>query len=137
MPDLSAPETARLAVQLLAAALMAVTLLQSGLDKVFDFKGNLGWMTPHFAKSPLAKLVPLLLAVVTVLELAAGGVCVVGAVLVLLGRSSELLALGLILSTLNFCALLLGQRLAKDYAGAGGLVPYALVPLAGLLALGL
>jgi len=137
MPDLSTPEAARLAVQLLAAILMAITLLQSGLDKVFDFKGNVGWMTPHFAKSPLAKMVPLLLAVITVLELLAGGVCAVGAALALLGGGSGVLALGLVLSGLNFCALLLGQRLAKDYAGAGGLVPYFLVPLAGLLALGL
>lgn len=135
MPELSAPETARLAVQLLAAAVMAITLLQSGLDKVFDFRGNLGWMTPHFAKSPLAKWVPLLLSVVTVIELAAGSACAAGAVLALVGRGSEVLALGFMLSGLNFCALLLGQRLAKDYAGAAGLIPYFLVPLAGLLAL--
>lgn len=137
MLDPSAPETARLAVQLLAAALMAITLLQSGLDKVFDFKGNVGWMTPHFAKSPFKGMVPLLLAVVTVLELAAGGLCAVGAVFALLGRGSGLLAWGLVLSGANFCALLLGQRLAQDYAGAAGLVPYFLVPVAGLLALAL
>jgi diacylglycerol kinase len=123
-------------VALLAGLLLAITLLQSGLDKVFDFKGNLDWMVPHFAKSPLAGAVPALLVILTVLELAAGALCGVGAVLALFGDHAPWLQLGLVLAGLNFCALLLGQRLAKDYAGAAGLVPYFLAALVGLYALG-
>jgi hypothetical protein len=34
----------------------------------------------------------------------------------------------------TFLALFFGQRMAKDYVGAGGLVPYFLVSLAALFA---
>lgn len=136
MLDLTAPEAAHTGVALLAGLLLAITLLQSGLDKVFDFKGNLGWMVPHFAKSPLARMVPALLVILTVLELLAGALCGLGAVLALFGDHTPWLQLGLLLAGLNFCALLLGQRLAKDYAGAAGLVPYFLAALVGLIALG-
>src|SRR5690606_8877579 len=123
-------------VALLAGPLLAITLLQSGLDKVFDFKGNLGWMVPHFAKSPRAGAVPALLGILTVLERASGALCGVGAVLAVFGNHAAWLQLGLMLSGLTFCALLLGQRLAGDYAGAAGLVPYFLAALVGLYALG-
>lgn len=136
MLNVTAPAAAPTLVALLAGLILAITLLQSGLDKVFDFKGNLGWMVPHFAKSPLAGAVPVLLVILTVLELAAGTLCGVGAVLALVGDHAPWLQLGLLLAGLNFCALLLGQRLAKDYAGAAGLVPYFLAALLGLFALG-
>lgn len=134
MLDLLTPDFLRAAIQALAALFVAITLLQSGVDKVVDFQGNLGWMTPHFAKSPLAKVVPLLLGVLTVLELASGVLCAAGVGALLLGRGGTLASAGLLVGGLNFCALLLGQRLAKDYAGAAGLVPYFLVTLVGLLA---
>jgi hypothetical protein len=134
MSDLLTPDLVRASVQALAALFLAITLLQSGVDKVVDFKGNLGWMTPHFAKSPFAGMVPLLLGVLTVLELASGVFCAAGVGALLLGRGGALASAGLLLGGLNFCALLLGQRLAKDYAGAAGLVPYFLVTLVGLLA---
>ena len=35
------------------AAMVAILFLQSGLDKALDWKGNLAWLTGHFAKSPL------------------------------------------------------------------------------------
>ena len=42
---------------------------------------------------------------------------------------------GAALSGLSFLALFFGQRMAKDYAGAAGLVPYFLVSLVALLSL--
>ncbi len=39
-------------------ALTAVLFAQSGLDKVFDFRGNLNWMTDHFSKTILRQVVP-------------------------------------------------------------------------------
>ena len=44
------------------ALLVAILFLQSGLDKVFDWKGNLDWLTGHFAKTFMGRMVPLLLA---------------------------------------------------------------------------
>jgi hypothetical protein len=50
-----------LAMRALAALFLGVLFLQSGLDKVTDRKGNLKWLTGHFAKSPLSGVVPLVL----------------------------------------------------------------------------
>jgi ABC-type xylose transport system permease subunit len=126
------PALARLVMQLLTAALLAILFLQSGLDKVTDRKGNLEWLTGHFAKSPLARTVPLLLTVITALELAAGALSAAGLVQLLAMHATSLAFWGAALSGASLVCLFFGQRVAKDYAGAGGLVPYFLVTLAGL-----
>ncbi|WPB74650.1 DoxX family protein [Archangium violaceum] len=122
-------------VQVLCALFLAITFLQSGLDKVIDWKGNLGWLTGHFAKSPLRGVVPPMLATITLMELAAGAVSAVGLVLLVLSGGTRVAMWGAALSGLSFVALFFGQRMAKDYAGAGGLVPYFLVTLVALLVL--
>ncbi len=122
-------------VQVLCALFLAITFLQSGLDKVIDWKGNLGWLTGHFAKSPLRGVVPPMLATITLMELAAGAVSAAGVVLLVLSGGTRVAMWGAALSGLSFVALFFGQRMAKDYAGAGGLVPYFLVTLVALLVL--
>ncbi|HEX8437438.1 DoxX family protein [Archangium sp.] len=122
-------------VQALCSLFLAITFLQSGLDKVIDWKGNLGWLTGHFAKSPLRGVVPLLLATLTVMELASGAVSAAGVVALVLSGGTRLAMGGAALSGLSFVALFFGQRMAKDYAGAAGLVPYFLVSLVALFAL--
>jgi hypothetical protein len=122
-------------VQALCAAFLAITFLQSGLDKVLDWKGNLGWLTGHFSKTPLRGVVAPMLATLTLLELAAGAVSAAGGVALVLTGATRLALWGAALSGLSFLALFFGQRMAKDYAGAAGLVPYFLVSLVALLAL--
>ena len=60
------------AMQIFASAFLAILFLQSGIDKVVDRRGNFEWLKGHFAKSPLAGIVPALLICITILELAAG-----------------------------------------------------------------
>ncbi|HEX5744628.1 MAG TPA: DoxX family protein [Archangium sp.] len=122
-------------VQALCALFLAITFLQSGLDKVIDWKGNLGWLTGHFAKSPLRGVVPPMLATLTLLELAAGAVSAAGLGVLVLSGGTRVAMWGAALSGLSFVALFFGQRMAKDYAGAGGLVPYFLVTLVALMVL--
>lgn len=111
-------------------AFLAILFLQSGVDKVVDWKGNLGWLTGHFAKSPLKGMVPVMLGTVTVLELAAGLVSLLGLGVLVVTRQPELAFLGAALAALSLTCLFFGQRLAKDYAGAAGLVPYFLLAVA-------
>lgn len=121
-------------VKTLAPALMAILFLQSGLDKVLNYKGNLEYFTDHFKNSPLSKTVSLLLPTLTLLEVAAGIVSAIGTVALFYG--SEIWAYaGLILSAVSLLCLFFGQRLAKDYAGAGGLTGYFMIVLIGLLVL--
>jgi hypothetical protein len=119
-------------LQALCALFLAITFLQSGLDKVLDWKGNLGWLTGHFAKTPLRRVVPLMLGVLTLQELAAGLLCAAGVVALLFTGSATVAFWGSALSGLTFVALFFGQRMAKDYVGAAGLVPYFLVSLAAI-----
>ncbi|AEI62098.1 hypothetical protein [Corallococcus macrosporus] len=116
-------------LQALCAVFLAILFLQSGLDKVIDWKGNLGWLTGHFAKSPLRGVVPLMLATITLLELAAGALSAAGLVALVATGSAALAFWGALLSAVSLVALFFGQRMAKDYAGAGGLVPYFLLTL--------
>ncbi|MFY0584195.1 hypothetical protein ACN28S_66660 [Cystobacter fuscus] len=107
---------------------LAITFLQSGLDKVIDWKGNLGWLTGHFSKSLLRGVVPLLLATLTVLELAAGVLSAAGVVFLVLSGATRVAMWGAALSGLSFVALFFGQRMAKDYAGAAGRCPTSSSP---------
>ncbi len=123
-------------LQVLISAFFAILFLQSGIDKVLDRKGNLEWLTGHFAKSPLAGMVPLLLGVITLMELAAGVLSAVGCVMVLLRHDSTIAFYGVVLSGIALLALFFGQRMAKEYPGAATLVPYFLVVIAGIVWLG-
>jgi len=128
--------TATTSFQLLSLAFLAILFLQSGLDKVFDYKGNKAWLTGHFAKSPLKNTVGLLMPVITILEVAAGVLSAIGAIQVLLSGSTQIGLIGAQLSAVSILSLFFGQRLAKDYEGAGGLVGYFLVCLAAIYILG-
>jgi hypothetical protein len=123
-------------MQILASAFLAILFLQSGIDKIIDRRGNLDWLTSHFAKSPLAGVVPLMVTIVTTLETAAGGLSAIGCVLIILTRNPTIAFYGAVLSALSIIALFFGQRMAKDYAGAAILVPYFLLALAAIYLLG-
>jgi len=128
---LRAPEAIYL-MQILASAFLAILFLQSGIDKILDRRGNFEWLKGHFAKSPLAGIVPLLLISLTILEVAAGALSAVGCVLVIVLKDSAIALYGAILSAAAITALFFGQRIAKEYAGAGVLVPYFLLTLVAI-----
>jgi diacylglycerol kinase len=128
---LRAPEATYL-MQILASAFLAILFLQSGIDKVLDRRGNFEWLKGHFAKSPLAGIVPALLICITILEVAAGALSAVGCVFVILSRDSTVAFFGAAISAVAVLALFFGQRIAKDYAGAAVLVPYFLLVLVAM-----
>lgn len=119
-------------LQILCLVFLAILFLQSGLDKVLDYKGNLEWLTGHFENSPLKGTVGLLLPVLTLMEVAAGALCAIGAVLLITGGSPTIGLRGAQLSALSLIALFFGQRVAKDYPGAATLTTYFLIAMAGI-----
>ncbi len=119
-------------MQIFASAFLAILFLQSGIDKIVDRDGNFEWLKGHFAKSPLAGIVPALLIGITILEVAAGALSAVGCVFVILSRDSTVAFYGAAISAVAVLALFFGQRLAKDYAGAAVLVPYFLLMLVAM-----
>ncbi len=109
---------------LLAALLVAILFIQSGLDKVFDWKGNLEWLTGHFSKTFLRGTVPPMLATITLMELATGFLSAAGFVYFIVANSTVLIFYASVLGAASIVALFFGQRIAKDYAGAAILIPY-------------
>lgn len=109
-----------------------ITFLQSGLDKLFDWKGNYGWLTGHFKGTFMGGMVSLLLGIILVLEVITGLLALAG-IFTLWANDDytfSIWALGLAATTLLM--LLFGQRIAKDYAGAFTIVGYFIVVIFGL-----
>jgi len=118
---------------LFVCAFFAILFLQSGLDKVFNYRGNLEYFQEHFKNSPLAKWSGLLLPAITLLETSAGGVSTWAFIQTLYLGENHMSQYSAILAGISLLCLFFGQRLAKDYAGAASLVPYFVVALLGLM----
>ena len=119
-------------LQIFVSAFLAILFLQSGIDKILDRRGNLEWLQGHFAKTPLAGLVRLMVTMITILEISAGILSAIGCALIIVSRDSTLAFYGAVISALSILALFFGQRVAKEYAGAAVLVSYFLLTLAAI-----
>ena len=111
----------------------AVLFLQSGLDKVVDWTGNLSFLDGHFDKSFLGRLVLPLLAGITLMELGTGVLCL-GSVASLLTHGGENVPIAaLSMACLTLIMLFSGQRIVKDYPGAATITTYFGVAIVGLI----
>lgn len=110
--------------ELLLLLFLIITFLQSALDKILDWKGNLSWLKSHFSKTPFKNMVPLLLGTVMVTEIVAGILCAIGLFLLSFQGDGSIALAGAILSCLALLMLLFGQRMAKDYDGARTIAIY-------------
>lgn len=108
---------------------VAILFVQSGLDKVFDWSGNLDWLTGHFSKSFLAGMVPVMLVTITVMEVATGVGAAIGLAYFVFAGVKTILFYASVVGAASLTGLFFGQRVAKDYAGAAVLVPYFLLML--------
>jgi len=124
--------TTKFAPQLLILLFLVITFLQSGIDKLTDWKGNLSFLKDHFSKTFLKNSVPFMLGIVMIGELIVGVLGIIGIVqiyiygIVTIGFYTAVLAGKILL------ALLLGQRIAKDYAGAMTIAVYFIVTVFGV-----
>lgn len=123
-------------LNLLMAAFLAILFLQSGLDKVFDWKGNLSWLQGHFSKTVFKNSVPMMLIVVTFTELLAGGFSLLGMVEIFFQNTSKMALWGAEFSALSLVMLFFGQRIAKDYEGAASLANYFILTALAIILFG-
>lgn len=121
--------------EVLILLFLIVTFLQSGIDKLIDWKGNLSFIKSHFKNSPLKNSVPLLLGIILIMEILASLLMIIGIYQLHTSGLKEMAILGVILSGLSLIFLLIGQRLAKDYAGAMTLAVYFIITIIGLILL--
>ena len=110
--------------EILLLLFLVITFIQSGLDKIVDWNGNLSWLKGHFAESPLKNLVPLLLGIILIIEMITGVLCAIGIYQLAVSGESTLAFYGAILACIALLMLLFGQRMAKDYDGARTIAIY-------------
>ena len=110
--------------ELLLLLFLAITFMQSSLDKILDWNGNLSWLKGHFSKTPFRNLVPLLLGCITITELLAGILCAIGFFMLCTNGDTAIALWGAIVACSALLMLFLGQRLAKDYDGARTIAIY-------------
>jgi len=117
---------------LFITAFFAILFLQSGLDKVLNYKSNLDYFLDQFKNSPLSGSVSLLLPIITVLETLTGMVSAWAFLQTVLTGQSGAAIFSPALAGISLLSLFFGQRMAKDYGGAASLVPYFVIVLLGL-----
>src|SRR5437764_9345605 len=115
-----------LLLRILVSAFLAILFLQSGIDKIIDRQGNLQWLSGHFAKSPLARMVPIMFGVLTIIEVAAGTLSGIGFLALLVAHNSTIAFYRAIVLAIASLCLFFAQGIEKEYAGAPILVPYLL-----------
>ena len=111
---------------------IGIIMTQSGLDKIFNWEGELDFMTEKFSKTIIANFSTFGLIQVTILETLSGLLSLLGSIMVLFYDDKAYGIVGLILAAGSLCILMAGQRISKDYEGSAVLVPYFLLTMIGL-----
>jgi uncharacterized membrane protein YphA (DoxX/SURF4 family) len=120
------------AFTILLMAFLALTFLQSGIDKISDWNGNVAWLKGHFANTFIKNQVPAALISILALEIVAGVLAIMGIVQNLMTNGTQLANYASIVSCVTLLLLLFGQRIAKDYDGARTIVIYFIPALLGV-----
>ena len=118
--------------EILILVFIIITFLQSGYDKISDWKGNIEWLKGHFSKTFMANMVPLNVAIILVLETIAGLFAIIGCITLVIDSNTSFGFYSAILSAITLLLLLFGQRVAKDYDGARTIVIYLIPTLMAL-----
>jgi uncharacterized membrane protein YphA (DoxX/SURF4 family) len=116
-------------LQIFVSLFLAILFLQSGLDKVFDFSGNLQFYNEHFASSPLKYFTRPMLIILAIMEITCGAFCLIGFFFILFRMNAIYSFYGSVLAAVDFLMLFFGQRVSKDYKGAAVLVSYFILSL--------
>ncbi|MFM7016673.1 MAG: DoxX family protein, partial [Bacteroidota bacterium] len=109
---------------LFGLAFMAMVFLQSGFDKLTNYKREMAWIRQKFARSFLHDYVAILFLILSISEVVSGLLSSAGFVQILLSCNSYLAIYGAWASTLTMLMLIFGLRFTKDYTGAASLIPY-------------
>ena len=121
--------------QIFIAIFLFIAFFQSGLDKVIDRKGNLDFLKAHFSDSPIIKIIPIMLLILTFLEIIGSLMLGYGVYYAFVNRSTLWIFYGFVVIAITIVILFAGQRIAKDYIGAADLVPYFILIMLGIMSM--
>ena len=113
-------------------AFLSIVFIQSALDKIFNWKGNLEFTASTLTSKFPPRLVRFALLNVLLLEFAGGFGSLGGVVEIMVGSSLFMSKIGTITSSTALLILLLGQRISQNYVDAKTIVIYFIVCLLGL-----
>ena len=117
---------------LLVLVFFLIVFIQSGLDKIFDYKGNLNFLKDLLKIYFSPTLIELALISVTILELTSGILCLIGIINFVFNDSNFIGLLGLIVGSIALLVLLFGQRVSKNYDGAKTIAIYFILAMVGI-----
>ena len=117
---------------LLVLVFFLIVFIQSGLDKIFDYKGNLNFLQDLLKIYFSPTLIELALISVTILELTSGILCLIGIINFVFNDSNFIGLLGLIIGSIALLVLLFGQRVSKNYDGAKTIAIYFILAMIGI-----
>ena len=109
-----------------------ITYFLSVLEKLADWKGTIAYYSNHFEKTILQKMISLLLIKVVVFEITAVILLTIGLYYLVVENSFIVAKVGLEISAITLLLFLVGQRLAKDYAGAMNITVYFILNIIGI-----
>lgn len=118
---------------ILVLAFFSIVFIQSGVDKVFDYKGNLSFLNDLLRGFFSRLLINFALISVAILELTSGILCLIGIFDAIFNPSYFIGKLGLIIGSLALLVLLFGQRVAKNYEGAKTIAIYFILAMLGIV----
>ena len=110
--------------QILSSIFFVIVFFQSGIDKFIDRKGNINFFENHFKNTLFHKIHSHALIVLMLLELIAASLCAYGCIYSIVYKNTGFIFYGLLVTSFVLLLLLLGQRIAKDYAGAADITIY-------------
>ena len=118
---------------LFVLAFFLIVFIQSSLDKIFDYKGNLNFLNDLLKIYFSPPLIALALISVTILELISGILCLIGIIDFVFNGSNFTGLLGLIIWSIALLVLLFGQRVSKNYDGAKTIAIYFILAIIGIV----
>ena len=119
--------------QILVSIFFSIVFFQSGIDKINDAEGNLKFFNQHFKGTFFQNYTSISLILLQFLEITSAFLCCLGIFYKFLYHDSIFIYYGLLMSAIVLLSLLLGQRLAKDYAGAADITIYFILCIVTIL----
>ena len=119
-------------VFLFVLAFFLIVFIQSSLDKIFDYKGNLNFLNDLLKIHFSPPLIVFALISVTILEFISGILCLIGIIEFIFNDSNLIGLLGLIIGSIALLVLLFGQRVSKNNDGAKTIAVYFILAMIGI-----
>ena len=119
--------------QILVSIFFSIVFFQSSIDKINDREGNLKFFNQHLKETFFQNHTSISLYLLALLEIISAFLCCFGIFYKLSYHDSTFIYYGLLIIVIVLLSLLLGQRLAKDYAGAADITIYFILCIITIL----